>query len=178
MFNRLGAWRLVGVSAAVLLGTLATAPIVAATQPDKVVLGTPGPIVNPAGQPCAFQVNFDPIDMKRTIFTYADGTEVVKIKGYGTLSNPASGASFLHHVVVQSITTFDPVANEYLVVNQGQFGIRFYAGDVGPWGVVEAPGLFLRITGRAEQTFDGDTFAPTSFSYTGTFIDICSVLAG
>src|SRR4029079_9437638 len=114
--------------------------------------------------------------MKRTIFTFADGSEVVKIKGYGTLSNPASGASFLHHVVVQSITTFDPVAHEYLLGNDVQFGIRLYAGGVGPWGVVEAPGLFLRITGRAQQTFDGDTFASTSFSFTGTYIDICPFL--
>src|SRR5215204_2095813 len=172
MFNRLRAWRLVGVCAAVLLGTLVAAPIVAAAQPDKLVLGTPGPIVNPAGQPCAVQVNFDPIEIKRTIFTFENGTEFVKFKGYGTLSNPASGASFLHHVVGHQIGTFDPVANEYVVAYQGQFGIRLYAGDVGPWGVVEEPGLFLRITGRAEQTFDGDTFASTSFSYTGTYIDI------
>jgi hypothetical protein len=177
MFNGLRAWRLVGVCAAVLLGTLVAAPIVAAAQPDKLVLGTPGPIVNPAGQPCAFQVNFDPIEIKRTIITFEDGREVAKLNGYGTLSNPASGASFLHHVVTTQITTFDPVANEYVVTYQGQFGVRLYAGDVGPWGVVEAPGLFLRITGRAEQTFDGDTFASTSFSYTGTYIDICAVLA-
>jgi hypothetical protein len=177
MFNRLRVWRLVGVCAALMLGTLVTAPIVAAAKPDKLVLGTPGPIVNPAGQPCAVQVNFDPIEIKRTIFTFENGTEVVKLNGYGTLSNPASGASYLHHVVAQQVTTFDPAANEYLVTYRGQFGIRLYAGDVGPWGVVEAPGLFLRITGRAEQTFDGDTFASTSFSFTGTFIDICSVLA-
>ena len=177
MFNRLRVWRLVGICAALMFGTLATAPMVAAAKPDKLVLGTPGPIVNPAGAPCAFVVNFDPIEIKRTIFTFDNGTEFVKLKGYGTLSNPESGASFLHHVVMHQVTTFDPAANEYLVVYQGQFGIRFYAGDVGPWGVVEAPGLFLRITGRAEQTFDGDTFAPTSFSYTGTFTDICSVLS-
>jgi len=177
MFNRLRVGRFIGVGAAVLLGTLVAPPIAAAGQPDKLVLGTPGPIVNPAGQPCAVQVNFDPIEIKRTIFTFEDGREVVKLNGYGTLSNPATGASFLHHVVMQSATSFDPVANEYLVSYQGQFGIRLYAGDVGPWGVVEAPGLFLRITGRAEQTFDGDTFASTSFSYTGTYIDICAVLA-
>ena len=176
MLKRSRAWRLVGVCAAVLLGTLVAAPIAAAAQPDKLVLGTPGPIVNPAGQPCAFQVNFDPIEIKRTIFTFADGTELFQIRGYGTLSNPATGASFLHHVVGNQVTTFDPDANEYLVVYQGQFGIRLYAGDVGPWGVVEAPGLFLRITGRAEQAFDGDTFVSTSFSFTGTYIDICAVL--
>ena len=178
MFNRLRVWRLVGVCAALMLGTLVTAPIVAAAKPDKLVLGTPGPIVNPAGAPCAVQVNFDPIEIKRTIFTFEDGTQVVKLKGYGTLSNPASGASFLHHVVMQSVERYDPDANEYLVTYQGQFGIRFYSGDVGPWGVVEAPGLFLRITGSAEQTFDGDTFASTSFSFTGTYIDICAVLGG
>jgi len=178
MFNRLRVGRSIGIAAAVLLGTLVTAPIVAAAQPDKVVLGTTGPIVNPAGQPCAFQVNFDPIEIKRTIFTFEDGTEIAKLNGYGTLSNPASGASFLHHVVATTIGTYDAAANEYLFASQGQFGIRLYAGDVGPWGVVEAPGLFLRITGRAQQTFDGDTFASTSFSYTGTYIDICAVLAG
>ena len=177
MFNRMRAWRLVGLLAALTLGALATAPMVAAAKPDKVVLGNPNPIVNPVGSPCAVQVNFDPIDIKRTIFTFADGTELFQIRGYGTLSNPANGASFLHHVVGNQVTTFDPDANEYLVVYQGQFGIRLYAGDVGPWGVVEAPGLFLRITGRAEQTFDGNTFESTSFSFTGTYIDICAVLA-
>jgi len=177
MFNRVRAWRLVGVSAALMLGTLVTAPMAAAAQPDKLVLGTPGPIVNPAGSPCAVQVNFDPIEIKRTIFTFEDGTEFVKFKGYGTLSNPDSGASFLHHVVGHQVANFDADANEYVVTYHGQFGIRLYAGDVGPWGVVEEPGLFLRITGRAEQTFDGDTFMSTSFSFTGTYIDICALLA-
>jgi hypothetical protein len=167
-----------GIAVAVILGVLVTAPTVAAARPDKVVFGTPGPIVNPAGAPCAFEVDFDPIDIRRTFFTFADGTQLAKIDGYGTLSNPASGATFLHHVVAQQVETFDPVANEYVDTYQGQFGIRLYAGDVGPWGVVAAPGLFLRITGRATQTFDGDTFASTSFSFTGTFIDICAVLAG
>src|SRR5262249_42509902 len=137
MFSRMRAWRLVGVCTAVMLGTLMTATSVAAAKPDKLVLGTPGPIVNPAGQPCAFQVNFDPIEIKRTIFTYEDGTQVTKLNGYGTLSNPVSGASFLHHVVLQSTDTYDPAANEYRTVYEGQFGVRFYAGDVGPWGVVE-----------------------------------------
>lgn len=177
MFNRLRAWRLLGVCAAVMLGILVTAPTVAAAKPDKLVLGTPGPIINPAGQPCPFQVNFDPIEIKRTIFTYDDGRQAVKLNGYGTLSNPANGATFLHHVVANSVDTYDSAANEYRTVYQGQFGIRFYAGDVGPWGIVAAPGLFLRITGRAEQTFDGNTFASTSFSFTGTYIDICSVLS-
>ncbi len=115
MFKRLRVWRLVCVGAALMLGTLVTAPIVAAAKPDKLVLGTPGPIVNPAGEPCAFQVNFDPINIKRTIFTFEDGTQFVKLNGYGTLSNPASGASFLHHVVMQSVERYDPDANEYLV---------------------------------------------------------------
>jgi hypothetical protein len=161
-----------------MLGALLTAPTVAAAKPEKVVLGTPGPIVNPAGQPCAVEVDFNPIEIKRTILTFEDGTQFIKLNGYGTLSNPASGASFLHHVVLQEVDTFDPVADEYRSVYQGQFGVRFYAGDVGPWGVVAAPGLFLRITGRAEQTFDGETFASTSFSFTGAYIDICAVLAG
>lgn len=178
MFNRLRAARLMGVCAAVMVGTLMAAPTVAAAKPDKLVLGTPGPIINPAGQPCPFQVNFDPIEIKRTIFTYDDGRQAVKFNGYGTLSNPATGATFLHHVVANSVDIYDAAANEYRTVYRGQFGIRFYAGDVGPWGVVDAPGLFLRITGRAEQTFDGDTFASTSFSFTGTYIDICAVLAG
>ncbi|MEA2676254.1 MAG: hypothetical protein QOJ81_395 [Chloroflexota bacterium] len=177
MLNRLRVWRLVGLSAALMLATLAVAPGVAAGKPDKLVLGTPGPIINPAGQPCVFQVNFDPIEIKRTIFMYDDGRQAVKLNGYGTLSNPATGATFLHHVVANSVDTYDAAANEYRTVYQGQFGVRFYAGDVGPWGVVAAPGLFLRITGRAEQTFDGNTFASTAFSYTGTFIDICAVLS-
>jgi hypothetical protein len=177
MFNRLRVRRFVGVCAVLMLGALMTVPVVAAAKPDKVILGTPGPIINPAGQPCAFQVNFDPIEIKRTIFTYADGTEVVKLNGYGILSNPATGATFLHHVVVNSTTTYDAATNEYRIVSAGQGGVRFYAGDVGPWGVVAAPGLFLRITGRSEQTFDGDTWASTSFSFTGTYIDICATLS-
>jgi len=160
-----------------MLGALMTAPVVAAAKPDKVVLGTPGPIINPAGQPCAFQVNFDPIEIKRTLFFYADGSQVTKLNGYGTLSNPANGKTFLHHVVANSRDTYDAATNLYRTVYQGQFGIRLYAGDIGPWGLVEAPGLFLRITGRAEQTFDGDTFASTSFSFTGTYVDICAVLS-
>lgn len=178
VIDRLRVWRSVAVCATVVLAAVMTAPVVSAAKPDRLVLGTPGPIVNPAGEPCAFQVNFDPIEIKPTITTFSDGREVVKLKGYGTLSNPASGASFLHHVVAQTTTTFDAGANEYRVTYSGQFGIRFYAGDVGPWGVVSAPGLFLRITGRAEQTFDGETFFSTSFSYSGSYIDICAVLAG
>jgi hypothetical protein len=178
MLNRLRVRRVVGVLAALMLVGLMAAPSVAAGKPTKIVLGTPGPIINPAGQPCAFQVNFDPIEIKRTIFLKDDGSEVTKLNGYGTLSNPLTGATFLHHVVVTSTFTYDAVANEYKIVSSGQGGVRFYAGDVGPWGVVAAPGLFLRITGRTEQTFDGDTFASTSFSFTGTYIDICAVLAG
>jgi hypothetical protein len=178
MFNRLRAWRLVGVCAAILLGTLATAPIVAAAKPDKLVLGTPGPTVSPAGEGCAFEVHFDPIEIKRTVFTFADGTQFIKYKGYGIMSNPESGSTFLHHVVMQAIDTFDPAANEYRSEYHGQFGIKFWPGDVGPYGVVGEPGLFLRFTGSAEVTYDADTFASTAFSYTGTFIDICSVLAG
>jgi hypothetical protein len=178
MFNRMRGWRLVGILAAVMLGALATAPTVAAAKPEKFVLGNPNPIVNPVGSPCAVQVNFDPIDIKRTIFFFADGTEVDKLNGYATLSNPQNGATFLHHVVATQTITYDEVANEYLVDYRGQFGIRLYPGDVGPWGVVEEPGLFLRITGRAEQTFDGDTFASTAFSFTGTYIDICAALGG
>jgi hypothetical protein len=170
--------RLAGLFAALMLAALVAAPGVAAGKPTKIVLGTPGPIINPAGQPCAFQVNFDPIEIKRTIFLKDDGSEVTKLNGYGTLSNPVTGATFLHHVVATSTFTYDAAANEYKIVSSGQGGVRFYEGDIGPWGVVAAPGLFLRITGRSVQTFDGDTFASTSFSFSGTYIDICAVLAG
>lgn len=175
--GNLRVWRFLVLATASVLATLVTTPVVAAAKPDKLVLGTPGPTVSPPGEGCAFEVHFDPIEITRTIFTFKDGTEFIKYKGYGIFSSPDSSATFLHHVVMQRSNTYDPAANEYLSVYHGQFGIKFWPGDVGPYGVVAEPGLFLRFTGSAEQTFDGDTFVSTSFSYTGSFIDICSVLA-
>jgi hypothetical protein len=173
---RLRVWRLFGVCGALMVAALATAPIVGAAKPDKFVLGTPGATVSPPGDGCAFEVHFDPIDIKRTIFNYEDGTQVIKFNGYGTFSSPDSDATFLHHVVMHRVDTYDAVANEYRSAFHGQFGIKLWPGDVGPYGVVTEPGLFLRFTGSIEQTYDGNSFASTSFAYTGQVIDICSVL--
>ena len=56
--------------------------------------------------------------------------------------------------------------------------VEFPPGDVGPYGIVGKPGLFLSLTGHAEATFDLDTGLATSFEFEGRInVDLCAVLS-
>lgn len=54
----------------------------------------------------------------------------------------------------------------------------FFPGDVGPYGVVGKPGLFLSLTGHVETTWDPNTGPITSFELDGRInADLCVALS-
>jgi hypothetical protein len=62
-------------------------------------------------------------------------------------------------------------------MTNGQTVFWFYPGDIGPYGVVGADGLALRIEGTVWYAADATTFAVREFSYAGTATNVCDLLS-
>lgn len=54
---------------------------------------------------------------------------------------------------------------------------NYTPGDVGPYGIVGADGLALRIEGTIWSTWDPNLNAVTEFAYQGTVTNVCDLLS-
>ena len=157
--------------------TLMAAPAAYAAKPDRTTFEVHTPDLIPAGLGCAFDVLWSP-DGKVAVTTFGDGRTVTHGNGEVTLTNLDTGATFVHRARDNQTATYDAATNELVESVSGQVVYNFYPGDVGPWGVVSDPGMLVRFSGRETDRFSLDTFAYTSFSYSGNVTDVCAALAG
>ena len=128
--------------------------------------------VLPAGQGCSFDVH---VEEGPSPDTGGDRNPV----GSGNIifTNLESGATYLQRSRHIGTETFDPDTNTVQVEERGRIFIWFYPEDQGPNGVVGEPGAVLAFSGPLQYTLDLDTELFLSFSYEGTYIDICAELA-
>ena len=93
-----------------------------------------------------------------------------------TITNLETGATYRWSSRYQSIETFDPVTKTYRFAHSGRILHWFFAGDVGPTGLVGEPGALLAFAGTSEYTLTKRDVV-TAFSYTGSYMDICAMLS-
>ena len=157
--------------------TLMAAPAAYAGKPERTVDGA-GTFFIPAGEGCAFDVLWvGDAHARITTFQFDDGRLVTVTNGTPTLINLDTGTTFVHHAKYHLVETYDAATNEYTDTVNGSYVLQFYPGDAGPSGVMTEPVMY-RFTGWFRVTADADTFAYSSFTYEGTFTDICAALAG
>jgi hypothetical protein len=149
----------IGVCAGIALGSTVYAAPVSAKEPEEEVLET-----IPAGFGCAFDVN-------RTVVHGVGNTHDI------TLTNAATGQSYLWMSSHSGTETYDPATNEVHIEDNGRVLWWFFPGDQGLNGEVQSPGEFVGLTGHIQATFDLDTELFTSFSHVGSTTDICAALS-
>ena len=79
--------------------------------------------------------------------------------------------------IFHQVVWFDAADGVYRGMADTQFEATFFAGDVGPYGIVEAPGLGLKFNGIIWFAVDATTGATMEFAYRGTITDICAALS-
>jgi hypothetical protein len=163
-----------GAVIALALALLWAAPA-AAAEPTRVVF-SPHPHVDAAGTACAFDVYFEPTGWD-ALTDFSNGAETVTAQVNVTVTNMETGTSFVHKARFHSIDWYDPATGIDRGVVNGQVLQQFLPGDVGPFGVVEAPGRLLRIVGTFQYTYDVNTNHVTQFAYSGTVTDVCALIS-
>jgi hypothetical protein len=126
---------------------------------------------------CGFAIDYYPVpggQQKVTDFT--SGVEVIHRNYNKTLTNPDTGKTWTTHVAFRDEGYVDAngVWNGHV---SGRSLWSMYAGDAGPFGTVQAPGLGVLIVGDVWFTWDPATNSQTSFSYGGTITDVCALLS-
>jgi hypothetical protein len=165
-----------GAVIAVVLALLLAAPA-AASQPTRTVLHPTGGS-HPAGQGCAFDITFvDAPGATITVTDFTDGREAAVVHAIATLTNVETGATFVHKAFFHDVYWLDAADGMYRGMTNGQSVFWFYPGDVGPYGIVGADGLALRIEGTIWYAVDATTFAVTEFAYQGTVTTVCTLLS-
>ncbi len=168
---RLTRWVRGGVIAGVL--ALLWAAPVAAAQPTRLVY-FPDPHVDPAGTACSFDVMFEPLRGWDALTDFSNGAEVLKAQVNVLVTNETNGASYVHDAIFHGVDHYDPATGIDRGMTNGQVLMQFLPGDVGPFGVVGAPGALLRFVGTVWYTWDANANALTEFSYEGTVTDVCA----
>jgi predicted ATPase len=94
-----------------------------------------------------------------------------------TLTNDDTGATFVHKAFFHDVNWLDAANGVYRGMTNGQSVFWFFPGDVGPYGIVGADGLALRIEGTVLYAVDATTFAVTEFAFKGTVTNVCTLLS-
>jgi hypothetical protein len=159
---------------------LVAMPTAQAVPPTRTVFQAEGFVLR-AGQGCSFKVAIAPGDepplVTETVFS--DGDTMVQIRdGFIRLTNVKTGESIVHHSQYRTMWTFDALTDQIYAEDDGTAMWWFFPGDVGPYGVVGEPGLFLSLTGHVETTWDPNTGLITSFDFDGRInSDLCALLS-
>ena len=165
-----------GAVIALALAMLSAAPA-AATQPTRTVFHPTGGS-HPAGQGCAFDISYvDAPGARITVTDFSDGREISDVHAVATLTNDETGATFVHKAFFHDVNWLDAANGVYRGMTNGQSVFWFFPGDVGPYGIVGADGLALRIEGTIWYSADATTFAITEFAYNGTVTNVCTLLS-
>ncbi len=165
-----------GAGVALLLAVVVAAPA-AAAAPTRTV-SVAGPYTHyPAGTVCDFDVTvYRPKGGWSAITDFSDGREaIVNHVVERTITNDATGATFVETSVAHEADTFDGD----LIIGSigGQFIDLLYPGDVGPDGTIVDHLLALYVQGRATYVVDGVTGETLAGSLVGTTTDICAALS-
>jgi hypothetical protein len=165
-----------GAGIALVLAVLWAAPA-AAAEPMRTVLHPTGGL-HPAGQGCAFDISYvDAPGARITVTDFSDGREISDVHAVATLTNDETGATFVHKAFFHDVNWLDAANGVYRGMTNGQSVFWFFPGDVGPYGIVGADGLALRIEGTIWYSADATTFAITEFAYNGTATNVCTLLS-
>jgi len=165
-----------GAVIAVALALLLAAPA-AAAQPTRTVFYPTGGL-HPAGQGCAFDISFvDAPGSRITVTDFSNGTEATDVHAIATLTNDATGATFVHKAFFHDLSWFDAANGVWRDVTNGQVVVWLYPGDIGPYGIVGADGLAVRIEGTVWSAWDPNANAVTEFAYKGTVTNVCTLLS-
>ena len=167
-----------GILIALVLGLLVSAPT-AAAQPTRTRIDLTGTGIFSADESgCGFAVSREWLPGSRvTITDFSDGTEVIERRAMATLTNVATGATFLSKYSFHDMSRFDAANGVYRGEESGEFILAFYPGDMGPYGLVQAPGLGLHFDGTVWYAWDVNANATTEFAYSGKIIDVCALLS-
>lgn len=164
----------------VALALLAVPTTALGAKPIRTVTEPKG-FVAPAGTYCSFGVEGQPDEnARRTITQFSDGRIQTIGHAQTTLTNRATGDSFVQVSRYKETQTFDPEANEVLVETSGRFFIGFeeWEADKGPLGEVGEDGMLASVIGHEQYTLHPDTGVITSYSLDGRATDICALLSG
>jgi len=165
-----------GAVIALILAVVWAAPA-AAAQPTRTVSHPTGGS-HPAGQGCAFDISYvDAPGSRITVTDFSDGREAADVHAVATLTNDETGATFVHKAFFHDVSWFDAADGVYRDVTHGQFVVWFFPGDVGPYGIVGADGLSLRIEGTVWSAWGPNANAITEFAYVGTVTNVCALLS-
>jgi hypothetical protein len=149
----------------------------AAAQPTRTVLHPTGGS-HPAGQGCPFDISYvDAPGARITVTDFSDGREVSDVHAIATFTNDDNGKTFVHKAFYHAVDLFDAGNGVWRSVVDGQSVAWFYPGDIGPYGIVGADGLALRIVGTIWVTWDPNANAVTEFAYVGTVTSVCDLLS-
>lgn len=165
-----------GAVIATVLAVLWAAPAAAAQPTRTVFYPTSG--LHSAGQGCAFDISYvDAPGSRISVTDFSDGREAANFHAVATLTNDDTGAIFVHKAFFHDVSWFDAADGVYRDVTNGQVVVWLYPGDVGPYGLVGADGLAVRIEGTVWSAWDPNANAVTEFAYQGTLTNVCALLS-
>ena len=167
-----------GAVIAVALALVVAAPA-AADQPTRTVTHPQdGGIISAQESGCGFAVavGADP-NARVTVTDFSDGTEVIEANTTRTLTNVLNGKTYLRINRYHDVERFDAANGVYRGTQIGQSTWSFWPGDMGPYGLVQAPGLGLHFVGTIWYTWDPNANAITEFAFKGTIEDVCALLS-
>ncbi len=167
-----------GALVAMVLALVWAAPAAAAQPTRTVTHPLDGTIYSAQESGCGFAVavGADP-KARVTVTDFSDGTEVTEANTTRTLTNVLNGKTYLRINRTHDVEWFDPANGVIRGVQNGKFTWGFYPGDMGPYGLVQAPGLGLQFVGTAWYTWDPNSGAIKSFVFKGTIEDVCAALS-
>ena len=164
---------LIGVTLAALALAGGTAAL--AAKPDKSPF-EPEPLVLPAGLACDFDVRLSPEPGSNfTEKVFSDGRFVVTGSGADRLTNLDTGKSIVLHTSGQA--RFTEHGSEQGIEVQGHNIIYLFPGDEGPFGTVAEPGALYFFKGRVTEILDLEANLITSFEWSGSATELCSLLS-
>jgi hypothetical protein len=166
-----------GAVIALALALVVAAPA-AAAQPTRTVYPLHYPFFTiAAGNGCDFAVEGHPSWGFQVGTEFSDGSVQYSVRAHGAYVNPANGDSYWVEDNWRDRDTF--VAGTTLVhsVVNGQATYTFYAGDMGPYGLVTHV-IMYHIVGTTYATWDSVTYQTYAFKWTGgTITNVCDELS-
>ena len=130
----------------------------------------------PAGSACSFDVQLSPEPgSKFSQKEFSDGRFVVTGSGADRVTNLENDKSIVLHTSGQA--RFTETGSEQAIDVRGHNIIYLFEGDEGPFGTVEAPGALYFFNGSVSEILDLEANLITSFEWSGTATELCSLLS-
>lgn len=164
-----------GAALAVVLAFVLAAPAAAAQPTRTVTQGLPGFIL-PAGSACAFDVAGRPSRGFIARTGFSDGRVLLSVRAHGEYVNLETGSRYPTADNYRDLSTTG--ADGIITGTEtGETTWYFLPGEVGPFGIVQAPGALYHFVGSVWYTYDTVAGRATSFTFVGTVRDFCRLLS-